>query len=69
MESRVTTMLLESHRDDAAQTNPTVSAAVDQLISEFDTAASVFVTTRPQLLAVAYRVLEEAIEAEDRRAA
>ncbi|MDP4509297.1 hypothetical protein [Nonomuraea turcica] len=65
----MTTKVLESHRDDAAQTSPTVSAVVDQLISEFDTAASVFVTTGPQVLAVACRVLGEAIEAEDRRAA
>ncbi|WP_327588405.1 hypothetical protein OHA25_16295 [Nonomuraea sp. NBC_00507] len=65
----MTTKVLEPHRDDAAQTSPTVSAAVDPLISEFDMAASVLVTTAPALGGNAYRVLGEAIEAEDRRAA
>jgi RNA polymerase sigma-70 factor, ECF subfamily len=57
--------LLESHRDDAAQTSPAVSAADDQLISELDTAASVFITTAPRLFAIAFRVLEDVGEAED----
>jgi RNA polymerase sigma-70 factor (ECF subfamily) len=57
--------LLESHRDDAAQTSPTISAHDDRLISELDAAASVFVTTRPRLFAIALRILEDVGEAED----
>ncbi|MEU7900242.1 sigma-70 family RNA polymerase sigma factor [Nonomuraea sp. NPDC049152] len=57
--------LLESSRDDATQTRPTVSAADDRLISELDAAASVFVTARPRLFGIALRVLEDVGEAED----
>ncbi|MFC0552834.1 sigma factor [Planotetraspora thailandica] len=57
--------LLESPIDDAAQTSPTVSVVDDRLISELDAAASVFVTTRPRLFAIARRVLGDVGEAED----
>jgi RNA polymerase sigma-70 factor (ECF subfamily) len=65
----VTMNLLEPHSGDAAQTNPTVSAADDRLISELDAATSVFVTAAPRLFAIARRVLGDVGEAEDRRAA
>jgi hypothetical protein len=65
----VTMNVLESHRDDTAQTSPMVSAAGDRLISELDAAASVFVTAAPRLFAIGLRVLGDVSEAEDRRAA
>ncbi|SNT55783.1 RNA polymerase sigma-70 factor, ECF subfamily [Streptosporangium subroseum] len=61
----VITNLLESPGDDAARTGPEVSAADDRLIGELDAAASVFVTTRPRLFAIARRVLDDVGEAED----
>ncbi|MFC7644737.1 sigma-70 family RNA polymerase sigma factor [Streptosporangium lutulentum] len=57
--------LLESLTDDMTRTRPTVSASDDRLADELDAAASVFVTTRPRLFAIARRVLDDVGEAED----
>lgn len=73
--------LLESPGEHAAQTGPMVSAADDHLDAALDTAfdtafdtaldtaldtaASVFVTARPRLFAIALRVLGDAGEAEE----
>lgn len=57
--------LLESYRDDEARIGPTAAVADTWLISELDEAASVFVTARPRLFGIAFRILEDPGEAED----
>jgi RNA polymerase sigma-70 factor, ECF subfamily len=57
--------LLETQRQDAAEARAAVCPDDERAISELDQAASVFVSARPRLFQIAYRILGSVSEAED----
>jgi RNA polymerase sigma-70 factor, ECF subfamily len=57
--------LLETQRQDAAEASAAVYTDDERAISELDQAASVFVSARPRLFMIAYRILGSVSEAED----